>query len=149
MRPWELAGDNRRATAVAVFQECKDVASVLLPEGGQSPVIKKEEGGFGQRGHAFRIPSIALGHRELLEQAWQSSGQDGVPCTTGLVAQRPAEPGCPTARRARDEPMVPLVAPVTGGPAQPAGFIESPRVPRVDLLQGGTPWQRSLPQAGG
>ena len=37
---WELAGDNGRATAVAVFQEFKDVAAVLVTEGGKSPVIQ-------------------------------------------------------------------------------------------------------------
>ena len=38
----ELAGDNGCATAVAVFQEFKDVATVLITEGGKSPVIKNE-----------------------------------------------------------------------------------------------------------
>jgi hypothetical protein len=38
----ELAGDHGRATAVAVFQEFKDVAAVLITEGGKSPVIENE-----------------------------------------------------------------------------------------------------------
>ena len=58
-----------------------------------STLIENESGGFGQRGHALRIPSVALGKREILEQARQPQGQDGVPFTTGLVAQRTAEPG--------------------------------------------------------
>ena len=36
----ELAGNHGRATAVAVFQEFKDVAAVLVTEGGKSPVIQ-------------------------------------------------------------------------------------------------------------
>src|SRR5882724_10026534 len=138
MLHWELAGDHGRATAVAVFQEFKDIAAVLITEGGKSPVIKNEEGGFGQRGHEFRIPSIAFGNRELLEQARQPQVEDGVPFATGLVAQRTAEPGFPTARWARDEHIVPIVDPWTGGQAKQEGFIESTRVPIVDILQAGT-----------
>ena len=72
MLPWARAGDQGRAPAVTVFQEGKDIAAVLITERGKSPVIENEQGGFGQRGHEFRIPSIALGNREFLEQAWQS-----------------------------------------------------------------------------
>ena len=48
MLHWELAGDNGRATAVTVFEECKFVAAVFITEGGKSPVIEKEQGGVGQ-----------------------------------------------------------------------------------------------------
>jgi hypothetical protein len=42
MLHWKLAGDKGRATAVAVFQDFKDVAAVLITEGGKSPVIENE-----------------------------------------------------------------------------------------------------------
>src|SRR2546427_11736034 len=48
MLHWELAGDNGRATAVTVFEECKDVAAGFITEGGKSPGIGKGEGGVGQ-----------------------------------------------------------------------------------------------------
>jgi len=38
----ELAGDQGRAPAVAVFQEFKDITAVLITERGKSPVIKNQ-----------------------------------------------------------------------------------------------------------
>src|SRR5690242_14382863 len=65
------------------------------------------------------------------------------------MAQRAAEPGFPTACRARDEDIVPLVDPLTGGQAQQEGFIEAPWMPIVDVLEAGTQAQLRLSQAGG
>jgi len=143
----ELTGDHGRASPVPVFQEFKDIAAVLITEGGKSPVIENESSRCGQRVHKLGIPSIALGNREFLEQAWQPQGEDGVPCATGLVAQRTAAPGFPAACRARHEHSVSIVDPWTGSPAQQEGCIESPRVSRVDILKPGTQSQLRLPQA--
>ena len=38
----KLTGDNGRAAAVAVFQEFKDVAAVLITEGRKPLVIKNQ-----------------------------------------------------------------------------------------------------------
>ena len=89
----ELTGDKSRASPMPVFQEFEHIASVLITEGSKPPVIKKQYGRFGQRGHELRIPSIALGNGEFLEQARQPQVQDRVPFATGLMAQGTREPG--------------------------------------------------------
>ena len=38
----ELAGDNGRATAVAVFREFEHIVSVFVIESGQPPVVKNQ-----------------------------------------------------------------------------------------------------------
>jgi hypothetical protein len=44
----ELTGDNGRTTPVPIFQELEEVASVLLTEGREPPVIKNEAVSLGQ-----------------------------------------------------------------------------------------------------
>ena len=89
----ELTGDNGHAAPVSIFQEFEHVASVLITERSKPPVIENQQGGFGQRGHELRIPSIALGNGEFLEEARQPQIQHRVPFTTGLMAQGTREPG--------------------------------------------------------
>ena len=67
----ELTRDNGRASPVPVFQEFEYVASALLTEGRQSPVIENQSGRFGQRGHKLWIAAVPFGDREFLEQARQ------------------------------------------------------------------------------
>ena len=88
----ELAGDNGRAAAVAVFQEFEYVVSVLITERGKSPVIKNQEVGFGQRGHKLGISPVTFGNREFLQQARQPQVEDRVPFPAGLLAQGTGEP---------------------------------------------------------
>ena len=140
----ELTGDDGCAAPVSILQEFESVASVLIIEGGKPPIIEHQSGMFGQGGHEFRISSIALGHREFLEEARQPQIQNGIPFATGLVAQGTCEPGVADAGGAGDEHIVALVDPLARDQAQQEGFIEPTRVTIVDLLSAGTQPQRGL-----
>jgi hypothetical protein len=130
----ELTGDDSCAAPVSIFQAFEYVASVLIIEGGKPPIIENQSGVFSQRGHEFRISSIALGNWEFLEEARQPQRQGGIPFATGLMAQGTCEPGVADAGGAGDEHMVALVDPLAGDQAQHEGFIEPTRVTIIDIL---------------
>src|SRR6266436_4367619 len=65
-------------------------------------------------------------------------------CSIGVVIWL----GFADASGARDEHIVSIMDPLTGGEAQHEGFIEPTRVTIVDILKAGTQPQLGLPQAG-
>ncbi len=64
----QLARDERGSTAVAVFQDFKQIASLGIRERSHSPVIEDEEICFGQLPEQLCIGSVCPRERELTEE---------------------------------------------------------------------------------
>lgn len=56
-----LAGNQRRAVAVAVVQQLKHVAPLRGGERCQAPVVQDQQVGLGIAGHQFGEAAVAVG----------------------------------------------------------------------------------------
>ena len=70
MRNRQLAGDQGRVSAVAVFEQCEHVVSACIITLRQSPIIEADQSGFGHHRHDVGIAAIALGGGPLLQEPW-------------------------------------------------------------------------------
>ena len=65
----QLAGDDRRAGAVAIFQDLEQIAALLLLDRRQSPVIDDEDVEAGELGEHADVGAIGPGQEQLVKEA--------------------------------------------------------------------------------
>gem|GEM_PF-1514138 len=145
----ELAGDKRRPTIVAIFEQLQQVSPVFITERGQPPIIQNKQLGFGERRHQLRIAPVAFGQEQVLEQPGQPEVECRPAVTTRLMAQGPGNPGFADARRAREEDVAMVANPLTGREAGQQGFVQPTGMPLVEVFATGRLAQFRLAQAGG
>jgi hypothetical protein len=68
----ELAGDQRGAHVVAVFEYLEQVTAALLGERGGAKIIEHAEVGAGELPEKLGVAAIALGDGELLQKAGET-----------------------------------------------------------------------------
>ncbi len=107
-----LAGDQRRAVAVAVIQQLKHVAPLRGCKRCQAPVVQDQQVGLGVAGHQFGEAAVAMGQAQLLHQARQAQVTHAVAVAAGLVGQRAREPGFAYARRPSDDQVQAIAQPL-------------------------------------
>ena len=88
----ELTGHKRGPATVAIFDDLQQVAPVFITERTQTPVIKNQYIGLGQRRQQFAIASIPFGDGQCLEESGEPEVERRQAFTTRLMAQRTAEP---------------------------------------------------------
>jgi hypothetical protein len=65
---WELAGDDRRAAAVAVFEDLEQVAALLILDGGEAPIVEDEDIEAGELGEQADVGAVGAGEREVMKE---------------------------------------------------------------------------------
>jgi len=68
-RDRELAGDQDRASPMAVFDDFHQVATLTSGQAVRTPVVEDEQVGLHQRSEQARKASVAMGKFEIGEQA--------------------------------------------------------------------------------
>ena len=63
----DLAGNQRGAAAVAVFDDLQDVVALLGPERFETPVVENEELDAVEGAHQARVAAVAASEREMAE----------------------------------------------------------------------------------
>jgi len=76
-RDRELAGDQDRASPMAVFDDFHQVATLTSGQAVRTPVVEDEQVGLHQRSEQARKASVAMGKFEIGEQAGQPLADDG------------------------------------------------------------------------
>ncbi len=88
----KLTGDQRRALAVAIFQELEQVVPGVAIERLQAPVVQDEQFDPGEALHPSGNTSIAFGYRQLIIEPRHASVEDRAIVAAGLVTDRACEP---------------------------------------------------------
>lgn len=134
----ELAGDEGGTDAVAVIEDFEEIPALLWGEGAHAPVIEEEEIGFGKRREEFGVAAISFGDEEILEEPWDSEVLRGVAFPTSLVGEGAGEEGFSGAGGSGDDEVVVMVDPLACLEGGQEGFVESPGIAIIDILDGGT-----------
>ena len=130
----ELAGDERRAAAIAVLDDLHQVPPLVRIEPVRAPVVEDQQIGFHQRAEETREATIAVGEFQLGEEPRDARVVDGVAVAAGFLRQRARQPGLADAARPRDEQIAMLGDPAAGGELLEEGFVEPPWRAVVDVL---------------
>lgn len=139
-----LAGDQRRAVAVAVIQQLKHVAPLGGGKRCQALVVQDQQVGLGVDGHHFGEAAVAMGQAQLLHQARQAQVTQAVAVAGGLVQSMSANSGASLRGRLRVDMPTELAKAVVN-PALPKLLKANPELElelsstdrRVDLVQEG------------
>lgn len=91
----QLAGEDGRARGVPILNDLQDVAPILVPKRGQSPVIQDHQVGSGEAGQEPGIGPVGVGEGELLDQARDAAVEDPSARATGLVGEGTGDEGLP------------------------------------------------------
>ena len=132
-----LAGDQRRAVAVAVVQQFKHVAPLRSGKRRQAPVVQDQQVGLGIAGHEFGETAVAVSQAQLLHQARQAQVAHAVTVAAGLVSQRAGEPGFAYARWAADDQVQAVAQPLAAAQLQDQGLVQAAWAAVIDVFQAG------------
>jgi len=89
---WQLAGDQRRAGAVAVFNNFHEVAPLVGREPIRSPVIEDQQIGPGEGAEQACEAAVTVRQFEVGEQSRHARIMHGVAVTAGFLCERTTEP---------------------------------------------------------
>ena len=145
----DLAGDQRGTQPVAILEQLEDVMLLIGAEGLEPPVVEHEQIDAGDGFEQAGVAAVALGERQLLQEAWQPEVHRAVSLSTGFVGERAGEVGLADAGRADDEHVVMLLDPGTLGQLQEQRLIQPAAVAEVDVLDTGRLAQLGLLQSRG
>ena len=111
----ELAGDQRRAAAVAVLDDLHQIAPLVAVRrsGPQSSRISRSD--LAEAAEQPREAAVAVGELEIGEQPRQALVEDGESVAAGLLAERAGEPRLADAAGPGDEQIAVLGDPLAGG----------------------------------
>ena len=84
----QLAGDQRRAGAVAVLDDLHEIAPLVGDEAVRAPVVEDQQIGLGQRAEQTREAAVAVGELQIGEQARHASVMHRVAVPAGFLGER-------------------------------------------------------------
>ena len=65
----QLAGDDRRARAVAVLEDLEQVVALPVGERAEAPVVEDEDVDAGEAREQRRVAAVRVRERELVKEA--------------------------------------------------------------------------------
>ena len=65
---WQLTREDRRAIAIAIFDDLKKIAPLGVPHGNQAPVIQDQDVDPSQLGEEARVGSVGVDQGQLVEE---------------------------------------------------------------------------------
>ena len=133
----KLAGDDRRADAVSVFEDFEQVVTVLGAERSEPPVVEHEDLGLGERRKQLRVASVGAGDGQRAEQPGQAQVEGAVAVAAGAVGERASDPALADAGRPADQDVEMLSDPAPVGEREDERLVEAAAVPEVDVLDAG------------
>ena len=145
----ELARDDGRTTAVAIFEDFQQIASLRWGEDGQTPVIEDQHVQFGDGFEHAGVTPVSSGQGEGLEEARDAVVDDAASVTAGFVTEGTGDPTFAEAGLAGDQQVLMPKGPPPVDQMRHDGAVEATRCAQVEILDaGGLPEGREL-QAGG
>ena len=131
----QLAGDERRPAAGAIFDELQQIAPFAVAERREAPVVQDQEIGLGQRLHHLAVGAVGAGvHEFFAQEPRQSHIPDGVPLPTRALSEGTGEPRLARAGGPDHQERLVLPDPVAGGELQKAMSLQAARRAEVHIL---------------
>lgn len=111
----ELAGDQDRASPMAVLDDLHEIAALSGVQAIGAPIIENEQVSFHKGSEQAGKASVAMGQVEIGEQAGQPLIDDGEVVAAGFLAQGAGKPGLPDPAGAGDHQVAGVFDPASGG----------------------------------
>src|SRR4030095_1068353 len=101
----ELARDDRRAAAVAVLENLKEIAPLLILHGREAPVVENEDIHARELAEQTAVTAVGAREREVVEEPGGPAVVRAVAATAGVVGQRTGDEALPGAGGAGDQDL--------------------------------------------
>ncbi len=88
----DLAGNNGRALLVAILDNLKKIASLLVAELLRPPIVQDEKIGFGQALEHLCVTTVASCQGKRAKEPWYTVIGDGKIFSARLVAEGASQP---------------------------------------------------------
>jgi hypothetical protein len=134
---WQLARDDGRAAAVAVLENLKEIAPLLILHGCEAPVIEDEDVHAGELAEQPAVAAVGASEREIVEEPGSPAVVRAVAATAGVVGQRTGDEALPGAGGAGDQDLLMFLDPAAGGELADDGLVELAPRGIVDGLETG------------
>jgi hypothetical protein len=96
----QLAGHDGRAAIMPIVDDLQQIATLILRQGCEPPVVEDQELDAGQRFEQTPITTITARQRQSLEQPRHALIKHGAIVAAGLVAERTGKPALADTGRA-------------------------------------------------
>ena len=97
----DLAGDDCRSAAIALFEDFEEVMACGGIERFEARIVEDEQLHTAERAQQADVAAIAAGEREVGEELGAALVKDGAIVATGFVVKRAQEPGTAPALEAQ------------------------------------------------
>lgn len=87
-----LAGEQRGATARAIFDHLQQIPPLAISNRGETPVVEDQEISFPQLREHFAVRAITARHREIGQEARQAQIAHEVAMATRTMSKRTRKP---------------------------------------------------------
>ncbi len=111
----ELAGHDGRAAIVPVVDDLQQVATLLLCQGGEPPVIEDQELDARQVLEQPGMSAVAACQRQGIKQSWHALIRYRAIVAASLVTERTGKPALAHPGLADDDQVLMPVDPIAGG----------------------------------
>src|SRR6516225_3238997 len=108
---WDLAGDQRGAAAVTVFDDFQHVVTLLRPERLETPIVEDQELDAAEGAHNARVAAVAAGQGKIAEHTRDTLIEHRAVVATGLVAEVTSQPAFADAGWPFDDQILRLLDP--------------------------------------
>jgi hypothetical protein len=98
-RQGELGGDDRRPTAVSLLENFEQIVTGAGVDRFEAEVVENEQIGATDGFDEARMPAVASGERQVLEELWPAVIEDGAIVATGFLADGAGQPALADAGR--------------------------------------------------
>src|SRR6266545_3417133 len=139
----QLAGHDRRAAIVPIVDDLQQIATLLLRQRGEPPVVEDQQLDACQGFEHPATTAVTACERQGIEQPRHSLIEDGAIVSAGLVTERTRKPTLADAGRADDDQVLMSIDPVAGSKLLEQRLVEPAWRLHVDVLD-----DRRLAQAG-
>jgi hypothetical protein len=133
----DLAGDERGAAPVPIFEDFEKVHALALRENRQAPIVEKEKVEARDVFQHARVATVATRERQGFEQAGNALVEDGAAIPAGLVSQGAGEPAFSDAGRAGDQHILMAVDPISSDEPGQERAIDTAWRAKIDVLHAG------------
>jgi len=138
----QLTGDDRRARTVAVVEDLQEVATALVGQWRQPPLVDDQDLGLGDLRQGLEVTAIAAANGQGRQESGQTHITHGVTLSARLVGERAGKKGLADAHRTAEQDVL-VRAHSAGHQTSEQRSVETARMPIVDIL-----WRGGLLESG-
>src|SRR4029077_11724367 len=130
----DLAGDQRGAAAVTVFNNFQHVVALLRPQPLQNPIVEDQELDAAEGAHQTRVAAVTARQRKLAEHARDTLIEHRAIVAARLVAEGASQPAFADAGWSFNNQVLRLINPTAGDQGLEQGRVETTSGAIIDIL---------------